>query len=396
MGPRVSDKQRAIAKTRFLAEGFLVLRGVLDPDADLAPLAGAWSDLIDRLADEILGSKLNDICPSYNELDFPNRFAVLLGATNGGIFDHIDPASNIFETNYSRFRNVSNAQIPELFDLIRNPRILDVVESLIGPEISATPLYHFNIKLGIAHLKQMQMASEGAVRAGIKNRKFPEQSTFMHGFHLGTTGWHVDGFPGLGDDFQHNYVNTWVPFTAAGSANSALTVLPRSHLDGYMKFPEDRINEAIHLEAEPGDMVLIDGKLFHASTHNVGIDSYRWAFNMRYLPAGYGNGKPFLPAFVARSRNNPGSEMTDARLWAEYSDAALDYVDRYERPLSNVFALNASRVKQIEKKWRKLIPSPDAWLSLHKHGNAARAIRSRVLCAVERVQGHIAALFSDG
>jgi phytanoyl-CoA hydroxylase len=150
------------AKPRFLAEGFVVLRNVLDPETDLSPLAGAWSNLLDRLATGFLGSKLNEICPTRGKLDFPNRFATLVGAANGGIFDHIDPALNVFESGYRRWRNVSSAQIPELFDLIRNPRILDVVESLIGPEISATPLYHLNIKLGTAHLRQLHMVSEHA------------------------------------------------------------------------------------------------------------------------------------------------------------------------------------------------------------------------------------------
>ena len=368
---------------------------MLDPDADLAPLAGSWSDLIDRLAGQIFGSKLHEICPTYTELDFPNRLATLVGATNGGIFDHIDPSRNIFESGYRRYRNVSSAQIPELFHLVRNARILDLVESLIGPEISATPLYHVNIKLGTAHLRQMHVASENAAKAGIKNRKFANSSTFKYGFHLGRTHWHVDGFPGLGDDFEHNYVNAWVPLTAANSANSALTVLPRSHRDGYIEFPEGRTSEAIHLETEPGDVVLVDGKLFHASTQNESIDSHRWAFNMRYLPLGHGNARPFLPAFVARSRKKPGSELTDAHLWAAYWDAALDYLDRYERPLPNVFALTASQVDQIEQKWRKLVPGEDSWLSLHNHGSRAKAIRSRVLCALERIKGTTASLYSD-
>ena len=223
-------------KTEFLAEGFLVLRSVLDPEIDLMPLADAWSNLIDRLAYEFLGSKLHKICPTYYELDFPNRFATLVGATQGGVFGHIDPALNIFENGYRPWRNVSSAQIPELFHLIRNPKILDVVESLIGSEISATPLYHVNIKLGKAHLQQLQIASESAASAGIKTRRFPESSSFMHGFELGQTPWHVDGYPGLADDFEHNYVNAWMPLTEAKLANSALKVLPRSHLDGYRDF----------------------------------------------------------------------------------------------------------------------------------------------------------------
>ena len=382
-------------KTQFLAEGFLVLRSALDPETELTPLAGAWSDLIDRLASELLGSKLNEICANYRELDFPNRFASLVGVTNGGVFHHIDPALAIFEKGYRRWRNVSSAQIPELFDLMRNPRILDLVESVIGPEISATPLYHFNLKLGTAHLQQLQRVNQRAVGIGFKNRRSSKLSRFLNGFHLGQTPWHVDGFPEFADDFEHNYVNAWVPMTEANSANSSLIVLPRSHLGGYREFPEDRKNEALQLDTRPGDIVLMDAKLFHASTQNKTSDSYRWAFNMRYLPIGHRKIKPFLPSFVARSRENPGSELTDARLWADYWDAALEYLDRYELPLPDPFELSASQVERIEERWRKLIPAQDSWLSLHRHGSSARAIRSRVRCGLEHVQAHIASLFSD-
>ena len=380
-------------KTRFLAEGFLVLRSVLDPETDLASLANAWPDLIDRLAGEYFGAKLSEICPSYHKLDFPNRFASLVGATNGRIFDHIDPALNIFESDFHRWKNVSSAQIPELFDLIRNARILDLVETLIGPEISATPGYHLNIKLGSAHLRQLRRVGESAARVGKETRNFQKSTTFMHGFQLGETRWHVDGYTGLADDFEHDYVNVWVPLTEANSSNSSLIVLPRSHLDGYRDFPDERKNEAIELETGPGDIVIIDGKLFHASTPNRASDSYRLAFNMRYLPIGRRNGRPFLPAFVARSRENPAAELTDPQLWADYWDAALDYLDRYELPMPQPFEQSARRIARIEQRWHKLVPGQDSWLSLHNRGSRTRAICGRVLRTLERIKGHMASFF---
>lgn len=199
--------------------------------------------------------------------------------------------------------------------------------------------------------------------------RFPESSSFMYGFELGRTRWHVDGYPGLADEFEHNYINAWMPLTESNAVNSTLKVLPRSHLDGYRGFPTDRESEARILETAPGDVVILDGKLFHASTQNQTEDSYRFSFSTRYLPFGHRSGKPFLPPFVARSRANPASELTDVCLWANYWTAALEYLDRYELPLTDPFLLSAAEVGRIEARWRELVPTPDSWLSLNSRSS---------------------------
>ena len=61
----------------------------------------------------------------------------------------------------------------------------------------------------------------------------------------------------------------------------------------------------------------------HASLSNHSQD-VRWSFDLRYNPIGQPTGRGHFPGFVARSRQNPASELRDpaewARLWHECRD----------------------------------------------------------------------------
>ena len=54
----------------------------------------------------------------------------------------------------------------------------------------------------------------------------------------------------------------------------------------------------------------------HASLANTS-DGTRWSFDLRYQPIGQPTGRPAFPGFVARSRKNPASEVTDWHVWAD-------------------------------------------------------------------------------
>jgi hypothetical protein len=54
----------------------------------------------------------------------------------------------------------------------------------------------------------------------------------------------------------------------------------------------------------------------HASLRN-DSDGIRWSFDLRYQPIGQPTGRPWFPAFVARSRQQPASEVSDPAAWAK-------------------------------------------------------------------------------
>jgi len=361
-GTALNESQTGkIDRDVFLEEGYVVLRGLLEPARDLAPLRQAYSRLLDQLFEYAMGEDFPSAIPHYHELDFPTRLATLIGLTRNSVFDHLDPPLSIYDQGYRRWPGAPSAQPPELFSLIRQPRILDAVEQLIGPELWATPAHHINIKLGSRHADVAGKAQDLPCRPDLVHPKDRKMSGFLDNFLLGQTNWHKDEYRGMGDPDVHNYMTVWVPMTEADASRSALRVLPKSHLNGYGKLPSDRESKVLTLETQPGDVVIMAGKLFHSSTKNVTDDEYRWAFNMRYIPVGYLCGRSYLPGFVARSRANPDTEFRDPFLWARYWKIALEYYDRYLYPMPNVFGLSQKQVRDQFRQWSELVPHQHAW-----------------------------------
>ena len=63
-------------------------------------------------------------------------------------------------------------------------------------------------------------------------------------------------------------------------------------------------------------MLLFHHLTKHASLTNVS-DGIRWSFDLRYHPIGQATGRPAFPGFVARSRSDPTSAVTDWREWEQ-------------------------------------------------------------------------------
>ena len=81
---------------------------------------------------------------------------------------------------------------PAVFDLLTCPRLLDMVEALIGPEITSTPIQHVRIKPPEATL------APGEVRA-----------------HVGGTDWHQDRAVAHAEADETTMVTVWLAMTEA-------------------------------------------------------------------------------------------------------------------------------------------------------------------------------------
>ena len=59
----------------------------------------------------------------------------------------------------------------------------------------------------------------------------------------------------------------------------------------------------------------------HAS-HSNNSENIRWSFDLRYNPIGQPTGRGAFPGFIARSRQNPASELHDPAAWDQlWADA---------------------------------------------------------------------------
>ena len=122
----------------FNSRGFLVVEDLLDAKT-LAAVRAEYETLMDGLYDDWAADGL--VPPAEAGMDFWDK----LGNCYGGGFDWYQPFdislphSDITEETPMHFG-------PAVFDMVTNNRILDVVESLIGGEITSNPIQHVRIK----------------------------------------------------------------------------------------------------------------------------------------------------------------------------------------------------------------------------------------------------------
>ncbi len=289
--------------SRFHEQGYLAVDTVLD-DEDLAPLWQEYSHLLDDVALRLHAEGV--ISSTYDDLPFASRYPRILGEypqlykflniSLPLINDEADPSDWTMHAGCA------------VFELLRHPKILDVVESIIGPEIYSNPVQH-------VRLKPPTLDVPDAVA---------EYS------NIGDTTWHQD-YVSLLDEVEHTQLLTvWVAITDATIENGCLVCVAGSHHNGLTRhctgvsmasepyIAPDAIDQknVRPLPITRGGVILFDKFTHHASLPNRS-DTLRWSLDLRYNPTGQPTGRPAFPGFVARSRENPQSELRDSQAWAE-------------------------------------------------------------------------------
>ena len=202
-----------------------------------------------------------------------------------------------------------------VFNLLRNPKLLDVAEGLLGPELLVNPIHH-------VRLKPPESMVPDAQRGGLTTR----------------TAWHQDQGVALPEADQTELLTIWLPVMDATVENGCLCVIPGSHrgelvthcpgtgFDRQLHIPEKLLGGApVPLPMARGSILLLHRLTKHASLSNYS-GGIRWSFDLRYQPAGRPTGRPAFPAFVVRSQAHPETVVRDWRGWAsawEETRAAL-------------------------------------------------------------------------
>jgi len=296
-------------QTFFHREGYLVLDKLFD-EADLQPPIDDIKTAIDRLAAEAVEN--GTLCRDYAAYDFEHRLAKI---------SEEDPsiASALWD---------GKIKSPGVFELIRNPKLLDVAESLCGEELIASSVYRLRPKVP-SHAKS-------------------------------AVPWHQDS--GYFEPYcDENLVLTvWLPLVDATDENGCLYVIPRSHTDGvfrhyarqqgYLMIKEADLptGEWVCCEVPKGGVLLLTNKTVHGSFDN-NTGGVRWSMDLRYQNAALPTNAPisrleeedqprgqnaddpdFVPVacyppeadFLVRSRRRPDEVLADpaafARLRAEH------------------------------------------------------------------------------
>jgi phytanoyl-CoA dioxygenase PhyH len=210
-----------------------------------------------------------------------------------------------------------NLAFPWLMDLARNPRILDAVEDLIGPDIL---LFGASI-----------FAKDG------RDPRY--------------VSWHQDSaYFGLE---PHQEVTAWVAFTKSTVERGCLKVMPRTHVGADLHhvetYAKDNMlargqsiegldeSKAVCMELQPGEFSLHQERTAHASAPNRS-DDRRIGFAFFYIPTsvqsttgrrratlvrGVDNYNNWDPDDLPRFDLDPVSMRQLSAAWGEYKDGEV-------------------------------------------------------------------------
>ncbi|MGI9522084.1 MAG: phytanoyl-CoA dioxygenase family protein [Hyphomicrobiaceae bacterium] len=285
-------------RCQFDQQGFLRVRDVLEPATYLDPIVEEYSVLLDELAISLLES--GQISSRHADLDFRSRMTKIYaetGQTFAQYFNLSLPLTGVQED--TPFWTGA-----AIFNLIKAPALLDVVESVIGSEIASNPIQHVRIKPPEKYLAEAQRAS------GLS----------------GATPWHQDAAV-ISPDSGTELITVWVPINDVSAETGCLQFMEGGHKMGLMSHgfgPVDGLalraeiaGDQPHVSAVParrGDIVLIHRHCPHASLPNTS-ELLRFSLDLRYHPAHQNSGRNVMPSFIARIRREPSRELNDAAVW---------------------------------------------------------------------------------
>ena len=280
---------------QYETDGYVVVRGFLDPDKHLRPVLNEYEEVLDALVRSLFSQ--GKIASLHKDLPFEERLTKVYaesGEVHSQWFDFSLPQKDITEDTSFWFG-------PEVFRLLSLPDLLDVAEQFVGPEVYSTPVQHIRIK-----------PPESAIPGSVDNRVIE-------------TPWHQDNGVLLEDADETSMLTVWFPLTPATEEMGCLKVRPGSHHEGLashcviwngLGIPDAVLPGPgeVTLPMMPGDVLFMHRLTCHGSLPNVS-NQVRISYDLRYQPIGQSTGREVFPGFTARSKANPGNVLSDSSEW---------------------------------------------------------------------------------
>ena len=276
---------------KFAEHGYLVVQSALS-ESDLSPLIGVVSEVVNTRATELF--KEGVISDTYEEMSFECRWHAVLKACGR--------ENEVFGWHTLVFSEA-------LFNLITHPKVLDILESLIGSDI------RFN--------------GDFWVRPKLPNEK------------LTTLPWHQDSayMPGTEND---THLTVWLPLVDVKLENGPLQFLPGSHKSGLQTYhrvpgeafavpvlsPTSSDTDIDTLEMKKGDLLVFNNLVFHRSLVNHS-DSIRWSVDFRFSRTGTSLNGLWHEAIACPARERESRQCpTSWQMWRAQWEAS-PHKDRF-------------------------------------------------------------------
>ena len=275
-------------------QGYLFLRGLFDPK-ELQPLTGEVDGRVDELAREYQDRGLID--ETHDDLGFKTRLIELVrqcddvyGELQGGTFVG-----------------------PELFGILSHPKLVDIAESVVGPETHCEGRHRLRPKLpnyGTADFRWHEDTPYIGRRLTYVQQQYglgtedPSQSGRILSRIVAAPQMAEPGF--------------WIPLVDVDEENGCLHLLPGGHRHtppfDHQWEPDSFVQELDGLTPAPmpmkvGDALLIQQHLPHVSPPNRS-DHVRWSVDIRYQDGRLRTKSAREPGFLARSVERPEDVVT--------------------------------------------------------------------------------------
>ena len=251
-------------------QGYVLIEKLLNEE-EMRPAREAMESKVETIATDLFANGL--IPHKFEDAPFASRLARL--------FD------NLTDNDFLKWGRGWRDRFPGYFHLMSNPKILDAVESLIGPEIFANPVYNVRPKV-------------------------PKVA-------MGAVPWHQDKsyWPGAN---SNPVITVWVSMVDATLENGCLHIWPRTHNTevlsfhaetysgtGFTEIDEEHLRDAraVPLPVPAGSAILFNDRCIHKSTPNRS-NGIRWSCDLRYQPTDQDPMPQYGAGFLVRSRKEPG------------------------------------------------------------------------------------------
>jgi len=256
-------------------EGYLVLPGLLTRE-DMAQVRESMSRKVSKIADMLLADGL--ISDKLENDPFETRLVNLF--------------KGLTEQDFLKYGRSWRDRYSGYYHLMANAKILDAVESLIGAEIYANPVYNARPK--------------------------------VPGVAAGAVPWHQDKsyWPNAN---WNPVITVWIPLVDTDEVNGCLHVWPRTHKTRLVSFhnethtgtgyteidlKEQADRNAVVLPVKAGSAILFNDRCIHSSTPNKS-SHVRWSVDLRYQPTEQQRMIEYGVGFLARSRKYPERVATE-------------------------------------------------------------------------------------
>ena len=347
-------------------QGFVIVENAFDPeDPLLMHLQTAYIHLIDTLFSILcLDTRPPPGFDFSDATSLSKKVAILIGMGGQDVFDHINPYYGTLKQGY-RFRNdFPSAQFQQLFNLFICPMILDSVEYLLGSEfrglsanllIKLSPTDKALMRQNVSHNKEVGDARNKAILSR----------------QIGDADWYIPAMEGSKTALESNIANVWIPLGQSTGRNGGIDVLRESHKFLHRNFPHtDERRNRVTLKMSKGDVAFTHNRLFHAQIANMDeADELApfWVVQLSFVGAGDPICQPNLPSFVARSQDDPSTELHNPVLWEQMWRSALNHYSRFDGV--DIASLNNAECQTLEQKWQKYHNQHESWLSLQRTPN---------------------------